>query len=746
MRKNIFNFIDDNKDVNIDDGKNIVNDENENHNDDDGDGCIDCGCNITKTSPSKSLEQKEIKKTNTEEEEKEEKEEQEELLKAKILIILGIALTIPLVIIETFYHESATITDYILLGLATPVQFILGKPFYTKFYYFIIQKKFFTINTLVVLSTTIAYVYSIISMITGQELRFFEASASVLTIFTIGEYLESRVMQSTSESIKKLVALKPKTAMVIRSDGKRETINVDDIVKGDIFIARPGESIATDGVIVSGESSVDESMITGESIPIDKNVRAKVIGGTLNKSGYLEIKATNVGSQTVLANIVEMVKRARSTKPSIQRIADTIASYFIPLIFVIALASSLYWFLVAQAPLQFVITVFATVLVVSCPCALGIATPMVVSLGVGKAAREGILIKGGKYLEKLSHIDTIVFDKTGTLTKGKPEVTDIIPNDSYNEHYVLQLAYSAETKSEHPIAKAIVNKASEKNIPSLQVTAFNSISGHGVVAKLKEQQIFIGSPRSNNDSYGKSSSNQYYSPTSFTIPENLQKKIFELEEEGKTVITVFIEDKLIGLIAVADTIRDNSIQIVQYIKNMGKQVILLTGDNKRTANAIAKKLEIENVLAEVLPNRKAEEIKKLQDKDKKNVAMIGDGINDAPALTQADIGIAMGSGTDIAMAAGHVILLRNDLSGVIYALKLGKYSMKKIKENLAISFAYNSITIPIAAGILYGITNSLILTPALAALGWIISDSSVFGNSMLIKKFQNKKLPRKVKN
>ena len=459
-----------------------------------------------------------------EEEEEEEEQEQEELQKAKILIILGIALTIPLVIIETFYHESATITDYILLGLATPVQLILGKPFYTKFYYSLIQRKFFTINTLVVLSTTIAYIYSIISMVTGQELRFFEASASVLTIFTIGEYLESRVLQSTSDSIKKLIALKPKTAMVIRSDGKRETINVDDIVTGDIFIAKPGESIATDGIIVSGESSVDESMITGESIPIDKSVGAKVIGGTLNKSGYLEIKATNVGSQTVLANIVEMVKKARATKPYIQRIADTIAKYFIPLIFIIALASSIYWLVVAQASLHFVITVFATVLVVSCPCALGIATPMVVSLGVGKAAREGILIKGGKYLEKLSYIDTIVFDKTGTLTKGKPEVTDIIPNDSYNEHYVLQLAYSAETKSEHPIAKAIVNRASEKNIPSLQVTAFNSISGHGVVAKLKEQQIFVGSPRGNNDSYDKSSSNHYYSPTSFTIPENLQKK------------------------------------------------------------------------------------------------------------------------------------------------------------------------------------------------------------------------------
>jgi Cu+-exporting ATPase len=556
-----------------------------------------------------------------------------------------------------------------------------------------------------------------------------------LHIFTIGEYLESKVLQSTSESIKKLLALKPKTASVIRSDGKRETVNVDDIAFGDIFIVLPGENIATDGVIIAGESSVDESMITGESIPIDKSVGAKVIGGTVNKSGYLEIKATNVGSQTLLANIVEMVKKARATKPQIQRIADTIAKYFIPLIFIIALASSIYWLVVVQTSIQFVITVFATVLVVSCPCALGIATPMVVSLGVGKAAREGILIKGGKYLEKLSSIDTIVFDKTGTLTNGKPEVTDIIPNDGYNEHYVLQLAYSTEVKSEHPIAKAIVNKASERNIPSLQVSAFNSIAGHGVIAKLKKQEIFVGRPRINYRSSDTKSNNYHYYSFPSTIPEILQTKIYELEKEGKTVITVFAGEKLIGIIAVADTIRDNAIQIIQYIKNMGKHVILLTGDNKRTADTIAKKLEIENVLAEIMPEKKAEEIKKLQDKDKRSVAMIGDGINDAPALTQADIGIAMGSGTDIAMDAGHVILLRNDLSGVIYALKLGKYSMKKIKQNLAISFLYNSITIPIAAGILFNNTNSLILTPALAALGWIISDSLVFGNSMLIKKF-----------
>lgn len=622
--------------------------------------------------------------------------------------------------------------------MATTIQLILGKPFYIKFFHSLVQKRFFTINTLVISSTTISYIYSIILIINGQETSFFEASASVLTIFTIGEYLEEKVLKSTSDSIKKLVALKPKITTVIRKDGRKEVVNVDDLVRDDVFIAKPGESVATDGIVTYGESSIDESLITGESMPIDKSTGSSVIGGTINKSGYLEIKATNVGSQTILANVVEMVRRAQTTKPTIQRIADTISKYFIPLIFAIALTSSLYWFVIIQVSNQFAITVFATVLVVSCPCALGIATPMVVSLGVGKASKEGILIKGGKYLEKLSQIDTIVFDKTGTLTKGTPEVTDIIADDSHDENHVLQLAYSLETKTEHPIAKAIVNKASEKNIPSLQINKFNIISGYGITAKIKEQQIFVGSPRINKHILEESFSNYHNFHISFTIQEKLQQKIFELEEEGKTVVIVAIEDQIIGILAVADTIRDNAIQIVEDLKNMKKQVILLTGDNKRTSDVIAKKLKIENVVAEILPERKAKEIKLLQDKYKKNVAMIGDGINDAPALTQADIGIAMGSGTDIAMTAGHVILLRNDLSGIIDVLKLSQYSMKKIKQNLAISFAYNCITIPIAAGLLYGITNSLILTPALAALGWIISDSVVFGNSMLIKKFRFK--------
>jgi Cu+-exporting ATPase len=642
----------------------------------------------------------------------------------KLLIVIGLALTIPIILLEMTHHNI--ITDYVTLALATPVQFILGKPFYIRFYRAVIrQRKGFTTDTLVVLSTSVAYGYSLIALLAGADLQFFEASASVLTIFTIGEYLESRVLKTTTESIRNLLALKPRTAVVIR-DGKEEVIDADAITVGDIVVAKPGEKIAADGQIVYGQSSIDESMITGESIPVNKNIGDKVIGGTINKNGYLQFKASAVGSHTVLASIIEMVKRARMSKAPVQRIADRAVRYFIPIVLSIAIASSLYWLFVAHQSISFAITVFATVLVVSCPCALGIATPMVISLGIDKAAKEGVLIKGGQYLEKLSSVDTIVFDKTGTLTTGKPEVTDVIPNDDYNLFELLQLASSAEIKSEHPIAQAIVKKAYGQSIPVLKVSDFNSISGHGVVASYLQKRIFVGSPRELNNNNCNSVTKMY--------PERLQSKIIDLEAEGKTVVTVYFENKLVGLIAVADTLRENAKYLVDEIKNMNKDIILMTGDNQTTANAIAKKLGIMNVLAQVLPETKAEEIKKLQNQGKV-VAMVGDGINDAPALTQSDIGIAMGSGTDVAVSSGHIILMKSDLRYVISALKIGEYSLKKIKQNLAMSFTYNVITISIAAGLFYSITNSLILTPALAALGWVISDSAVFGNSLFVRKF-----------
>ncbi|MGB6592969.1 MAG: copper-translocating P-type ATPase, partial [Candidatus Nitrosopolaris sp.] len=642
----------------------------------------------------------------------------------KLLIIIGLVLTIPIVLLELPLPHSPT-TGFIILALATPAQILLGRPFYYRFFQAVKHRKRFTTDTLVVLSTSVAYLYSLFTLLfTSSHVQFFEASTSVLTIFTIGEYLETKVLKTTTESLKKLIALKPKTAIVMRN-GREELVDSDDIAIDDIVIAKPGEKIAADGVIIIGESSIDESMITGESVPIDKKTGDEVIGGTINMNGYLQFKATNVGNHTVLANIIEMVKRARMSKAPIQRIADRVVQYFIPIVLSIAIVSSFYWIFIGNQSISFGITVFATILVVSCPCALGIATPMVISLGIDRAAREGVFIKGGQYLEKLSSIDTIVFDKTGTLTNGKSQVTNVIPNEGYNEFELLQLASSAEIKSEHPIAKAIVNKAIQLSIPTLDVSDFNSISGYGVVASDLEKRIFVGSPsRSNRNNEA-------------IIPQELQSKITELESEGKTVVAVFVEDKqLVGLIAVADTLRENAKYMIDEIKRMKQKkynIILMSGDNERTATAIAKELGISNVLAEVLPATKAQKIKELQNQDRK-VAMIGDGINDAPALTQADIGIAMGSGTDIAMSAGNIILVKSDLNHVISLLKIGEYSLKKIKQNLAMSFAYNAITISIAAGVLYGFTHSLILTPTLAALGWIVSDSAVFGNSLLVRR------------
>jgi P-type Cu+ transporter len=658
----------------------------------------------------------------------------------KLRIFIGLAATILIVSLELLLPEALvniSVMLSVMLALATLVQILLGGPFYVRFFRAIKNRKKLTTDTLVVLSTSVAYFYSIINVLIGSNLQFFEASSSVLTIFTIGEYLETRVLRTTSESLRNLLALKPKYAIVIRDDRQCE-ISSDKIVVGDIVTAKPGEKVATDGIVVNGESSIDESLITGESIPVDKWVGNRVIGGTINKNGYLQFKATNVGNDTVLSNIIEMVRRAKMSKAPVQRIADRAVQYFIPIVLSIAIGASLYWILLAHEPIPFAVTVFATILVVSCPCALGIATPMIISLGIDKAARQGILIKGGEYLEKLSSVNTVVFDKTGTLTNGRPEVTDIIANadNDYDEYKVLQLASSVEIKSEHPIALAIIKKAEERSVHLLKVNTFSLISGYGVLASYQQTKIFVGSPRNlltvQSDNRNNVDRNQRFSKI-------MQKKIEELEAEGKTVVAVFVDDKLAGLIAVADTLRISADNIIKEIKKLGKGTILLSGDNRRTTNVIAKKVGIDKIMAQVLPQQKEQVISKLR-AEGKTVMMVGDGINDAPALAVADVGIAIGSGTDIAMSSGHVILMKSNLEHVLYALKLGSYSLKKIKQNLAISFAYNVITICIAAGLFYSFTNSLILTPAFAALGWVISDTAVFGNSLLIRRFNGSAL------
>jgi P-type Cu+ transporter len=680
---------------------------------------LSCDCCNESLIPNKVTKQKGYE-DNLEKEDRENKK----ILCDKALMIIGLVFTTGIVILELILPHSFT-TGFIMFVLATPVQVLLGKQFYIRFFKAIKNRNKFTTDTLVVLSTSVAYLYSLFTIFSFSEThQFFEASSSVLTIFTIGEYLERRVLKTTSESLKALLTLKPKTAIVIRA-GREVPVNSDDILIGDLVIAKPGEKIATDGIVVDGQTSIDESMITGESIPVNKKIDDKVIGGTINKNGYIQFKATNIGSNTVLANIIEIVKKARLSKAPVQRIANRAVQYFIPIVLGIALGTSLYWFLVAHQSISFAVTVFATVLVVSCPCALGIATPMVISLAIDRATQHGVLIKGGKYVEKISSIDTVVFDKTGTLTNGKPEVTDIFPTNNYNESELLQLASSVEIKSEHPLAQAIVRKGSERLIKPLEISEFRSVSGSGVLASLQEERIFVGNVigrRNESDLQG-------------SVPEAIKNKITKLESEGKTVVGVFVEGKLAGLISIADTIRDNARQVIDEIKKMNKDVILMSGDNNRTANSIAKQLAINIVMAEVSPEKKAMEITKLQSQGKK-VMMIGDGINDAPALTQSDIGIAMGSGTDVAISSGHVILMKSDLNHVLYTLKLGQYAFRKIKQNLSMSFTYNVITISIAAGLLYGITNSLILTPALAALGWVISDTAVFGNSLLVRRFK----------
>jgi len=634
---------------------------------------------------------------------------------SKYIISMGLILTVAIVTLETFFDSH--IIDFVLLGMATPIQIILGKPFYVRFYHTVKTRSGLTVDMLVVLSTTVAYVYSVISILMGAHTTFFEASASVLIIFTIGEYIEAGIRKSTSGSIRSLLELRPKTATILKNNSE-QTIQADQIQVGDIIIVKPGEKIAADGIIMYGESSVDESMITGESLPTDKTVGDKVIGGTINKNGYMQFKATNVGSHTILASIIEMVERARTSKARIQRIADRAVRHFIPIVFTIAIGSSLFWLFSLQS-IPFALTAFATVLVVACPCALGIATPMVVSLGIDKAARHGVLIKGGEYLEKLAAVDTIIFDKTGTLTQGKLQVTDTIPSNGYDTTAVLQVAVSAEVKSEHPISKAIVAKASSLDIKPLEISKFEALSGHGISALCEQKQIFIGRPKTKIE----------------TISQEQLMTISSLESEGKTVVIVCNDDRLIGLVALADTPRENAKHIIDDLKKMGKDVVMISGDNQQTANAVAKQIGIKHVLAQVLPEQKALQVKKLQEEGKK-VAMVGDGVNDAPALTQADVGIAIGSGTDVAIASGHVIIMKSDLHDVIYAIKLAKYAFSKIKQNLTISFTYNAITIPVAAGILYGMTNSLILSPTLAALGWIVSDTSVFGNSLLVRKFE----------
>jgi len=613
---------------------------------------------------------------------------------------VGVFLTIPVWIIATFFYDPKF--NFLLFSLATPVQIVLGLPFY-RGAYFALKQKMADMNVLVSLSASAAYFYSLFATFFISGPVFYEASTTVLTTITLGMLLEKISRGKVGEAIKKLMKLEAKTARVIRG-GKEIEILPAEIQKGDLVMVRPGEKIPVDGEIVEGRSTIDESMLTGESIPVEKKIGDEVFGATINKEGVFRFKATKIGEETTLAQIIKLVEEAQASKAPIQRIADKVVAWFVPIVVVIALVSFIVWYFVQGSAFLFALTALVAVLVIACPCALGIATPTAIMAGTSKGAEKGILIKGGQYLEKVRELDTLVFDKTGTLTKGRPEVTDI-------RGEVLQLAASLAINTTHPLDLAIVKEAEKRKINLLNVQDFEAIPGKGIRGKIEEKEVLFGNRR--------------------LIESDLGK---ELEEQGKTVMLVSVEGEVKGVIAVADTLKDYSKEAIENLKKMGLEIWMITGDNQKTAQAIGKQLGIEKIIAEVLPQDKEKEIRKLQARGKV-VGAIGDGINDAPMLAASNIGIAMGAGTDVAKETGGIILVKDDIRDVVKAIDLSRKTFSKIKQNLFLAFIYNVLAIPIAAGLFYHWLGFL-LRPEVAALAMILSDISVVGNSLLLRRLK----------
>lgn len=604
--------------------------------------------------------------------------------------------------------------DYILWFLATPIQFIVGWQFY-KGTWNAIKNRSANMDSLIALGTSAAYFFSVYNVLFNPDAgQYFETSAILITLVIMGRWFEAIAKGRTNEAIKKLMGLSPKTAIVIRK-GKEIKINVDDVVLGDKVIVKPGEKIPVDGKIIQGNSSVDESMITGESIPIEKKKNDLVYSATINKHGSFTFRATKVGENTTLAQIIRLIDEAQGKKAPIQRFADRVSEFFVPIVILIAFLTFYNWLLILRAGPEFALITSVAVLVIACPCALGLATPTAIMVGTGKGAKKGILIKGGDALETAYKIKYMILDKTGTITKGEPQVTDIITSKNNDKKKILKIASSIEKKSEHPLADAIVNRSKEQKISLSNVKQFKAIPGKGVKGKIGTKDYYLGNIKLMKDK-------------KINI-KTFSNKISELESQGKTVMILSDNKKILGLIAVADVLRENSIHAIKDLKKLGIKTYMITGDNKRTADAIAKKVGIDNVFAEVLPEDKLNYVKKLQYRGK--VAMVGDGINDAPALAQADIGIAMGSGTDVAMETGDVVLMKNDLLDVPKGIRLSKITMSKIKQNMFWALFYNVLGIPIAAGVLYPITGWL-LSPIIAGAAMAMSSVSVVSNSLLL--------------
>lgn len=650
----------------------------------------------------------------------EKKAREKDLKEKQNRFTIGFAVGIPLMILMYLPIKLPSFMPYLMLILTTPVFMYVSYPIF-KAAYRALKNRNLNMDVMYSMGIGVAYLSSILGtfeIMLSKEYLFYEEAVLLASFLTFGRYLEAKAKGKTSEAIKKLIGLQSKTATIIFNNEEKE-VAIEDVQVNDIVISKPGEKIAVDGEVIEGSSYVDESMISGESIPVLKKKGDTVVGATINKNSVIKFKAKKIGKDTFLSQIISLVEEAQGSKPPVQRIADKVVSYFIPIVLSIAIISFIVWYFVLNSSLEFALTRFISVLVIACPCALGLAIPTAVTVGVGRGAELGILIKNSEVLETSKNLKTILFDKTGTLTKGKPEVTDII-GIGIDEKELLKLTASVEKNSQHPLAEAIVRKAKEKGIELVKTEKFNTFEGKGVIAKVQRKEVVIGN-------------RVLFKKKNISFSKEIEEKISQLEYDGKTVILIALSKKILGVMAIADTLKKTTKEAIKEFEKMNFNVVMITGDNEKTANAIANQIGIKKVLAEILPQDKANEVKKLQDNGE-TVAFVGDGINDAIALTQADVGIAIGSGTDVAIESGEIVLIKDDLMDAVAAVQLSNKVMSRIKWNLFWAFAYNTALIPVAAGLLYpfiGIT----FRPEFAGLAMAMSDVTVITLSLMLKRY-----------
>ena len=663
---------------------------------------------------------------------------QEKIKSLKNRLILAIIFVVPLLYISMGHMLGAVLPEF-LNPKVNPLNFALaqfvltlpiiyaGRDFFSHGFKNLVRKSP-TMDSLIAIGATAAVLYGIYAtfriVTVDPEAHmdlYYETAGTIITLILFGKLLEAKTKGQTSSAIKKLIGLQPKKAKIIENGAEKEVL-IENLKVGDIVIVKPGEKIAVDGRIVEWATSIDESMLTGESLPVSKKVGDKVVGGSINKNGSIRFEATEIGKNTVLSQIIKLVEEAQGSKAPISRMADIVSAYFVPIVIGIAIITGIAWFL-SGSGLVTALSFFIAVLVIACPCALGLATPTSIMVGTGKGAENGILIKSGEALERAHKIKTVVFDKTGTITKGKPILTNLIAYGKYNENELLKIAASVENDSEHPLAEAIVNKAKEKNIEIKPYEKFRAMPGYGIRAIFEGKEVQIG--------------NRKLMENRKINVEISQKDYDILLNEGKTPMYILIDNELAGLVAVADVIKETSKEAIEKLKKMGIKTIMLTGDNEKTAKFIAKQVGIDDVISEVLPNQKSQKVKELQEKDE-FVAMVGDGINDSPALAQANVGIAIGNGTDVAIESADIVLIRNDLRDVAGAISLSKATITNIKENLFWALFYNVLGIPFAAGIFYAFFNGPKLDPMIAAFAMSFSSVSVLGNALRLKFFKVK--------